>query len=120
MRKQMPVNYIDPYDGECWTVTGNYSVAQDYLLLKAAPGVGKSFYITDVFYSNGGTTGSIKIVEDPAGTPVDVMAYTYMSTNTSTRTEFKTPIKMTANKALGLKSVTVSTHSITICGFIGS
>ena len=96
----------------------NNATAQTNNEIVAAPGAGLSLYVTDIVVSNGATAGSIKIVEDTAGTPVVIVNETYMAINGGAVMQFKTPLKLTANKNLGYTSTTVTTHTITVSGYI--
>jgi hypothetical protein len=101
-----------------WSASENNASAQTNNQLKAAPGAGLSLYITDVIISNGATAGNVKIVEDTAGTPVDIMEVMYFAANGGAAIHLRTPIKVTANKDVGYTSVTVTTHTVTMSGFI--
>jgi hypothetical protein len=68
--------------------------------------------------SNGATAGSVKIVEDTAGTPVDIIELMYFPINGGMSKRFATPIRVTANKDVGYTSVTSTTHSVTLSGYI--
>ena len=96
----------------------DHTSAQTNNQLKAAPGAGLSIYITDVIFSNGATAGSIKLVEDEAGTPVQIGQTVYMGINGGAVMPFNTPKRLTANKSLGFTSTTVTTHSVEIHGYI--
>lgn len=100
------------------SATENNATAQTNNPIHSAPGAGLSLYITDIVVSNGATAGSIKFVEDTAGTPVVKVQETYMAINGGAVMAFKTPIRITANKDFGYTSTTVTTHSITVNGFI--
>lgn len=102
---------------QVWSATDNQSSAQTNTALKAAPGSGLSLYITDIIISNGATAGNVKLVEDTAGTPADVVEVMYFAINGGAVIPLRAPIKLTANKNLGYTSVTCTTHSITVCGF---
>ena len=97
--------------------TDNQSSAQTDTELEATPGAGLSLYVTDLVISNGATAGSIKIVEDTASA-VDRIESMYFGINGGAAIHFKTPIKLTANKNLGYTSVSVTTHSVTVSGYI--
>ncbi|MHA2063734.1 MAG: hypothetical protein ACXABY_05045 [Candidatus Thorarchaeota archaeon] len=101
-----------------WDATENNATAQTNNQLKAAPGAGLSLYITDIIISNGATAGSVKIVEDTAGTPVDRIEEMYFAANGGISKRFETPIKITANTDVGFTSTTVTTHSVTLSGYI--
>ena len=100
------------------SATENNATAQTNNPIHSAPGAGLSLYITDIVVSNGATAGSIKFVEDTAGTPVVKVQETYMAINGGAVMAFKTPIRITANKDFGYTSTTVTTHSITVNGYI--
>lgn len=109
------VNPTHPY---LWSATDNQSSAQTNTALKAAPGANLSLYITDVIVSNGATAGNIKFVEDTGGTPVDKIEVIYLAANGGAVINFKTPIRITANKDFGYTSTTVTTHSVIVSGYI--
>ncbi len=96
----------------------DHTTAQTNNQLKAAPGAGLSIYITDVIISNGATAGSLKLVEDEGGTPVQIGGTVYLAITGGAVMNFKTPKRLTANKSLGFTSATVTTHSIEIHGYI--
>lgn len=100
------------------SATENNATAQTNNPIHSAPGAGLSLYITDIVVSNGATAGSIKFVEDTAGTPVVKVQETYMAINGGAVMAFKTPIRITANKDFGYTSTTVTTHSVTVNGYI--
>ena len=110
--------FVETTHPNLWSAVDNQSTAQTNTALKAAPGVGLSLYITDVIVSNGATAGNIKFVEDTAGASADKIEIMYFAANGGAVINFKTPIKITANKDFGYTSVAVTTHSITISGFI--
>lgn len=101
-----------------WKLFEDHTSAQTNNQLKSAPGANLSLYITDIIYSNGATAGSIKLVEDEGGTPVQLTQTVYMAINGGAVMNFETPIRMTANKTLGFTSVTCTTHSVEVHGYI--
>lgn len=118
-------NFItDLYGRQCvetahpnfWSVAVNYTGAQTAVEVKATPGASLSLYITDVVVSNGATAGNVKFLEDTASA-VDKIEVMYFAINGGATLHFRTPIKLTANKNLGMTSVTCTTHSITVCGY---
>lgn len=109
---------VNDFHPNLWDVAENHTAAQTNNSLKGAPGASLSLYITDIIVSNGATAGNIKFVEDTAGTPVDLIEVVYLAANGGFVTNFRTPLKVTANKDFGFTSVTVTTHSITVLGFI--
>lgn len=118
-------NFItDLYGRQCvetvhpcfWSASAAYTGAQTAVEVKATPGASLSLYITDVVVSNGATAGNVKLGEDTAAL-VDKIEVMYFAINGGTALHFRTPIKLTANKNLGLTSVTCTTHSITVNGY---
>lgn len=109
---------VNTFHPNLWTVNDNQSAAQSNTVLKSAPGASLSLYITDVMISNGATAGDVRLVEDPAGTPVIKVPKIYLAINGGAVLHFETPIRLTANKALGYTSTTVTTHSVLVNGFI--
>lgn len=99
-----------------WAATDNQAAAQTDTALQATPGAGLSLYVTDIIISNGATAGSVKLVEDTASA-ADIVELMYFAINGGCVINLKTPIKLTANKDLGYTSVSVTSHSITVCGF---
>jgi len=101
-----------------WSALDAQAAAQSNKVLKAAPAnAGESLYVSSITFSNGATAGTVKLVEDPAGTPVDKFGPIYLAINSTTAIVFEIPIKLTALKALGYTSVTVTTHSVSVQGF---
>ena len=96
----------------------NQSSAQTNTSLVSAPGAGLSLYITDIIFSNGATAGTIKLVEDPAGTPADIGKVKYLAANGGCHLKLNTARRVTANKAIGYTSATVTTHTVEVLGYI--
>jgi len=113
--RRLLVNTAHP---NLFSANDNQSTAQTNTVLKAAPGANLSLYITDIMISNGATAGDVRIVEDPAGTPVIKIPKLYFAANGGASKHFNTPIRITANKAIGYTSTTVTTHSILVSGYI--
>jgi len=99
-----------------WSATDTQAAAQTDTALQATPGAGLSLYVTDIIISNGATAGTVKLVEHTASA-ADIVELMYFAINGGCVINLKTPIKLTANKDLGYTSATVTTHSITVCGF---
>ena len=99
-----------------WVATENQAGAQTDTVLQAAPAVGFSLYITDIIISNGATAGTVELVEKTASSTT-IMEKKYFAINGGLTHRFRTPIKVTAAENLGYTSVSVTTHSITVCGF---
>ncbi len=96
----------------------NQSSAQTNTELQATPGAGLSLYITDIIVSNGAVAGNIKFVESTASSPVDIVEILYFAINGGCVINFQTPLKLTANKNFGYTSVSCTTHSVTVSGYI--
>ena len=110
--------YVNPLPATVFSATTPETAAQTNKSLRAAPGVGLSLYVTDIFVSNGATAGSITFSEDVGGTPVVRVQPIYLPINGSQAITLSTPLKITSNKSFGFTSTTVTTHSVTISGFI--
>lgn len=84
------------------------------------PGVvGQSYFITKIVITNGATAGSLKLVADPAGTPVDLTPLMYFAINSNSNPTFdSSPIKVPVGKGVGFTSTTVTTHGIQIFGYL--
>lgn len=106
--------YVETTHPNYWSVSNDYASAQTNTSLKGAPGAGLKLYITDVIISNGATAGNITLLDGSGGT---VKLELYPGVNGGLAHPFRTPIALTANTALCLTSTTVTTHSVTICGF---
>ena len=99
-----------------FNVTEAVTSSQSNNTLVAAPGAGLSIYVTDVIFGTLNTaTLSLQDEDDNA-----VIATLYAATAGSFQVSLKTPVKLTANKALEWDS-TVSgsiAHNVTVCGYI--
>lgn len=98
------------------SAAANYAAAQTDTEVVATPGAGLSLYITDIILSTD-TAGSIKLVEDTASA-VDVVELMYFAANGGAMLPLRTPIKLTANKNLGITSTISGNHSITVTYYI--
>lgn len=107
--------YVETAHPNNWTVSADYASAQTNASIKAAPGAGLKLYITDVVISNGATAGNITLLDGSGGT---VLVEIYPAANGGMAMPFRTPIALTANTALVITSTTVTTHSVTINGYI--
>lgn len=108
---------VEPVHPAAWSATADYAGAQTKTELKAAPAAGYSLYVTDIVISNGATAGTIKLIEDTAGAATDKVSRIFLAINGPISIRFATPIKLTAAKNLGVTSVTVTTHTITVNGY---
>lgn len=97
------------------TVSADYASAQTNTSVIAAPGASLSIYITDIQLSNGATAGNVTLLDGSGGT---VKWEAYPAINGGAVLNLRQPIKLTANTALCLTSVTCTTHSIFIGYYI--
>lgn len=109
--------YVNTMHPNSWCASENNATAQTANAIKAAPGANLSLYLTDVIISNGATAGDVKIVRDTGGTPTDIIENTYVAINGGAVVPFRTPLRVTANQDVGYTSTTVTTHSVTVCGY---
>ncbi len=98
-------------------VSSDFSVAQTNATLKAAPGASLKLYITDIIISNGATAGNITLLDGSGGA---VLIELYPAINGGLYHSFRTPLALTANTLLAITSTTVTTHTVTISGFIAA
>lgn len=106
--------YVEITHPAHWTVSADYASAQTNTSLKSAPGAGLKLYITDVIVSNGATAGNVTLLNGSGGA---VLLELYPGVNGGMAMPFRTPIALSANTALCITSTTVTTHSVTICGY---
>jgi hypothetical protein len=84
--------------------------------LKAAPGTGLAFYITDIVHIQGTTGAVIATLLDGSGG--GTLTKTAPGASLSQTVNLQTPIKLTSNTALDLNVSGTSTNGfIVICGF---
>ncbi len=95
----------------------DYASAQTNATVVAAPGVGLSLYITDIIISNGATAGNITLLDGSGGS---LLFEIYPAVNGGVAHSFRNPIKLTANTLLACTSTTVTTHAITVTGYIAA
>lgn len=101
----------------------NHTSAQTNNELVAAPpssnaNEDKCHYVTGLIISNGAVAGTIFLVEDTGGTPVQISQTFYVGINGgAVAINFPSPIKVSAGKNLGFTSATVTTHSIHVFGY---
>lgn len=107
--------FVETAHPNLFSVSADYAAAQTNASIKAAPGAGLSLYITDILISNGATAGNITLLNGSGGT---VLLELYPAINGGGVMNLRTPIKLSANTALVITSTTVTTHSVTISGFI--
>jgi len=97
--------------------SADYASAQTNASVQAAPGASLSLYITDVIISNGATAGNITLLDGSGGS---VLLELYPAINGGLTHSFRNPIKLTANTALCITSTTVTTHTVTVTGYIAA
>lgn len=107
--------YVETSHPNHWDVSVDYATAQTNATIKAAPGVGLKLYITSIMCSNGATAGNITLLDGSGGA---VKWELYPAINGGAAPPMKDPIVLTANTLLAITSTTVTTHSLTITGFI--
>lgn len=95
----------------------NNATAQTDNPIVSAPGANLSLYITDIILSNGATAGTILIEEDTASAKTTLLGPYYLGANSGMSKHFNTPVRVTANKDIGYTSATVTTHTVTVCGY---
>lgn len=95
--------------------SADYASAQTNATVQAAPGAGLSLYITDVIISNGATSGNITLLDGSSGS---VILELYPAINGGLAHSFRNPLKLTANTLLAITSTTVTTHTVTVTGYI--
>lgn len=106
--------YVDighPYGFTVFTTTA--AAVSAAAALKAAPGAGLSFFLTDLIVATGSSVGSITLYDDSTTALVKVN----LIANSTFHHQFRQPVKLTANKPLGWASVE-TVVSIHVSGFI--
>jgi hypothetical protein len=93
-------------------VNTNYTSAQTNAVLVSAPGASKRLVIVDILYSRD-TAGTMKLVEDTAGTPTAKCGPHYFSNNDGI-SHPKTYIPLSTNKNLGITTVGGGNETITL------
>jgi hypothetical protein len=112
--RRLLVNDRHPF---AFRATLQHDTAQADHELVAAPGAGLSLYLTDVIVSNGATAGTCKIIEDTASAKTALIDVMYLAINGGAVLNLRTTMRLTANKNLGFTSATVTTHTVTVCGY---
>ena len=107
--------YVEITHPNYWDVSADYAGAQTNTTIKAAAGAGLSLYLTDIIISNGAVAGNITLLDGSGGT---VLLELYPAITGGMTHSFRSPIKLTANTLLAITSTTVTTHSVTVSGFI--
>ncbi len=93
-------------------INSNYSSAQTNTALQASPGAGYRIVITEIIYSRD-TAGTMKIVEDPLGTPSTKLGPHYFPANGG-MVALKLRRSLSENKALGITTVGGGNETVTL------
>ena len=109
--------FVETAHPNYFSASVDYAAAQTNATVKAAAGAGLKLYITDIYVSNGATAGNITLLDGSGGS---VKFETYPAINGGGVFSLKTPIALTANTLLAITSTTVTTHSLTVSGFIAA
>ena len=112
MQRNLLVNITHP---RLFRASVDYATAQTNATIQAAPGANLSLYITDAIISNGATAGNITLLDGSGGT---VLLECYPAINGGLTHSFRNPLRLTANTLLAITSTTVTTHSVTVTGYI--
>lgn len=107
--------FVETTHPNYWNASADYVAAQANAIVVAAPGAGLKLYITDIMISNGATAGNITLLDGAGGA---VKFELYPAINGGVSCNLRTPIALTAATALCLTSTTVTTHTITVSGYI--
>ena len=113
LNRRLLVNIGHP-DG--FRATETHVAAQTSNTLVSSPGVGAAIYLTDVFISNGAVAGTVKIQQ---GASTDIIELIFLAVNGGASISFNQPMRLAENQSLGFTSATVTTHSVTVVGFVG-
>lgn len=97
--------------------SADYASAQTNTSVVASPGASLSLWITDIIISNGATAGNITLLDGSGGS---VILELYPAINGGLTHSFRNPIKLTAATALCITSTTVTTHTVTVTGYIAA
>ena len=109
---------VNDFHPNLWTANASYSAAQADVAIKATPGAGLCLYITDIIISNGATAGVVSLESDTGSAKTKFAGPLYLAANGGCVINFRTPVRLPANVNMGILSTTVTTHSITVNGFI--
>lgn len=109
--------YVETAHPNYFSASVDYATAQTNATVQAAPGASLKNYITDIIISNGATAGNITLLDGSGGS---VLLELYPAVNGGLTISLRTPIAQTANTLLAITSTTVTTHTVTICGFVAA
>ena len=109
--------YVNTIHPNFWSVSVDYGAAQTNATVKAAAGAGLKLYVTGIYCSNGATAGNITVLDGSGGT---VLWETYPAINGGGVLPSGMVLPLTANTLLAITSTTVTTHTLTVQGFIAA
>jgi len=110
--RRLLVNTAHP---NLFSASSDFAAAQTNTTVQAAPGANLSNYITDIMLSNGAVAGNITLLDGSGG---GVLFELYPAINGGVSTRLATPIRQTANTLLAITSTTVTTHTVTVSGYV--
>ncbi len=94
----------------------NYATAQTNTPLVAAPVTGARLFVTDVVLSAGAQAGQVQLLNGSGGSVV--VGPVWLPANGSLAHHFGVPVKLGQATALCLTSQGVTTHSVTVHGYV--
>jgi len=97
-------------------VCANYAVAQTNTQLVAAPEAGTRLYVTDVILSAGTQGGDVRLLNGSGGSAV--VGPVWLPVGGSLAHHFAVPVQLNQATALCLTSQNVTTHSVTVHGYV--
>lgn len=103
--------------GNTFRVRVNPTAITASTALVAAPGASLSIYVTDVSVSNAGATNNLVSIFDGASGIFDIFAAASGGGGVS---NFRTPMKLTANTALNYTTSAASSTYVTVTGYYGA
>ena len=109
--------YVNQVHPQFWSYHENSSSALTDAAVQAAPGVGKSIFVTDVVVSTGAAT-AMNVFFEEATTTVLGPYYLEAVAGRGLVIRFATPKQITANTALTITTSAAIAHGIDVTGFI--
>ena len=103
-----------------WSVLDTTTSAVTNKSLRAAPGSGRSLFVTDIMFSAETTGYTVKLVEDTGGTPADKTCTFNVVADETYHIRLSSPIQITANKDLGITTTGANGVQVMINGFTAS
>ena len=102
-----------------WSFHSNGNVALVDALVAAAPGVGRSLYITDIVFSADASAAINLFFEEGAIIVLGPWYLTPAPVNSNLALHFQTPKRITPNTALTVTTSAGILQSLDVSGFIG-